>query len=62
MIVNSLYLGFTQKDFPTVNLYPIKYQWDLTPHGISILFNISLKGHNNNFNFILFIKIYFNIF
>jgi hypothetical protein len=62
MIVNSLYLGFTQKAFPTVNLYSIKYQWDLTPHWVPMLFNIYSKGYNNNFNFILFLKIIFNKF
>jgi hypothetical protein len=62
MIVNNLYLGFTQKAFPTVNLYSIKYKWDLTPHGVTMLFNIYSKGYNNNLNFILFLKIFFNIF
>jgi hypothetical protein len=62
MIVNSLYLGFTQKAFPTVNLYYLKYQWDLTPHGVTMLFNKYSNGYNNNFNFILFLKIFFNIF
>jgi hypothetical protein len=48
MIINSLYLGLAEKALPPVNVYSINYKWDITPHGVPMWFNISLKGHNNN--------------
>jgi hypothetical protein len=49
MIINSLYIGLAEKALPPVNVYSINYIWDLTPHGVPMWFNISLKGHNNNY-------------
>jgi hypothetical protein len=49
MIINSFLIGLAEKVLPPVNVYSINYKWDLTPHGVPMWFNISLKGNNNNF-------------
>jgi hypothetical protein len=58
MIINSLLIGLAEKALPPVNVYSINYKCDLTPHGVPMWFNISLKGHNNNKN--KFLKIFDN--
>jgi hypothetical protein len=42
MINNSLFIGLAEKALPPLHVYSIDYKWDLTPHEVLSLFNISL--------------------
>jgi hypothetical protein len=44
MIIKSYYIGLAEKALPPLNLYSINYKWDITPQGVPMIFNISLKG------------------